>query len=190
MRCERHPPPWSKARAAYIYDDGSRDLILSLKYADRTENAGVLARQMLRAGDDILATADMLVPVPVHWRRLMQRRYNQAVLLARTVGKLSNTPMLVDALRRPHATSRLAGFSPGERAKEMHDAITVKASRIKELKNRHVVVVDDILTTGATAAACTRALLDAGAASVALLAAARTIPLDSEDIDRPEDSWR
>lgn len=186
VRCERHPPPWSKGRAAYVYDEGSRDLILALKYADRTENAGVLARQMIRAGGDILEAADILVPVPVHWRRLIQRRYNQAALLARAVGSLSGVAVLVDGLKRPHATSRLAGFSAEERAKEMLDAIEVKASRLERIRGRHVVLVDDILTTGATAKACSVALLEAGAASVAVLAAARTVPLESEDADLPE----
>jgi ComF family protein len=186
VACELRPPPWSKARAAYVYDDGSRDLILSLKYADRTQNAMVLARQMARAGRDILETADWLVPVPVHWRRLLERKYNQAALLARAVAKLSGTAVLVDALARPHATSRLAGFSAAERAREMENAIRVRPSRAANLTGRHVVLVDDILTTGATAAACTSVLLAAGAASVSLLAAARTPPDASKDIDRPD----
>ncbi|WP_173582755.1 ComF family protein [Acetobacter musti] len=168
-----------------MYDSGSRDLILALKYADRTENAGILARQMIRAGGDILGDADVLVPVPVHWRRLVQRRYNQAALLARAVGRLSGVPVCVDALRRPHATSRLAGFSAKERAREMRDAVVVRPARGRRLEGRRVVLVDDILTTGATAEACTRALLGISVGAVVLLTAARTVPSDSEDVDRP-----
>ncbi|NHN87487.1 double zinc ribbon domain-containing protein [Acetobacter conturbans] len=186
VSCELHHPAWSKGRAAYVYDTGSRDLILALKYADRTQNAAVLARQMARAGSDILETADWLIPVPVHWRRLMERKYNQAALLARAVGKLAGVPVLVDALQRPHATSRLAGFSAVERAREMEDAIRVRAARAALLRGRNVVLVDDILTTGATATACTKMLLAAGAASVSLLAAARTAPDANDDISRPD----
>lgn len=184
-RCERHPPAWARGRAAYVYDEGSRDLVLALKYADRTENAAVLARQMVRAGNDILAVADVLVPVPVHWRRLFQRRYNQAALLARAIGRESGMPVLVDALRRARATSRLAAFSAAERAREMEGAVGVTPSRALRIREQNIVLVDDILTTGATAGACTRALLDAGAASVALLAAARTAPRQEEDIESP-----
>lgn len=186
VSCELHPPAWKKGRAAYVYDDGSRDLILSLKYADRTQNAAVLARQMVRAGDDILENADWLIPVPVHWRRLLERKYNQAALLARAVSRLCHVPVLVDALQRPHATSRLAGFSAVERAREMEDAIRVRQNRVERIKGSRVILMDDILTTGATATACTKALLAVGASSVCLLAAARTAPDANEDISRPE----
>ncbi|MFT8897142.1 MAG: ComF family protein [Acetobacter sp.] len=186
VSCELHPPPWSKARAAYVYDEGSRDLILSLKYADRTQNAIILARQMNRAGRDILERADWLIPVPVHWRRLLERKYNQAALLARAVSRLSSVPVFVDALQRPRATSRLASFSAEERAKEMRDAIRIKPRNAETIKGKHVVLVDDILTTGSTAAACTQALLSAGVESVCLLAAARTTPDTHDDISRPD----
>ncbi|MBV1836381.1 ComF family protein [Acetobacter estunensis] len=186
VSCELHPPPWSHGRAAYVYDEGSRDLILALKYADRTENAAFLARQMARAADDILSKADWLIPVPVHWRRLLERKYNQAALLARAVERLTHLPVLVDALQRPRATGRLAQFSATARAQEMKDAITVRGSRVAALKDRHIVLVDDILTTGATATACTQVLLAHGVASVSLLAAARTQPDPQEDVSRPE----
>ncbi|MCE0742420.1 ComF family protein [Acetobacter sicerae] len=186
VSCELHPPPWSKARAAYVYDEGSRDLILSLKYADRTQNAIILAKQMNRAGRDILERADWLIPVPVHWRRLLERKYNQAALLARAVSRLSSVPVLVDALQRPRATSRLASFSAEERAKEMQDAIRVRSRSAETIRGKHVVLVDDILTTGSTASACTHALLSAGAESVCLLAAARTTPDTQDDISRPD----
>lgn len=190
VRCERHPPPWQKGRAACLYDEGSRDLILALKYADRTENALFLARQMNRAGADILREADFLVPVPVHWRRLVQRRYNQAALLARAVSRLSGVPVLVDALCRPHATTRLAGFSAAERAAEMRDAIRVREKRQPRLAGKKIILVDDVLTTGSTAGACTEALMEAEVQSVMILAAARTVPPDSEDVDFPADlSW-
>lgn len=186
VSCELHPPVWSKARAAYVYDEGPRDLILSLKYADRTQNAIILARQMNRAGRDILEQADWLIPVPVHWRRLLERKYNQAALLARAVSRLAVVPVFVDALQRPRATSRLASFSADERAREMQDAIRVRPRAVDTLKGRRVVLVDDILTTGSTAAACTSVLLSAGAASVCLLAAARTTPDAQEDISQTE----
>ncbi|GEN60886.1 ComF family protein [Acetobacter nitrogenifigens] len=185
VRCERRPPVWSQARAAYVYDDASRDLILALKYADQTQNAAFLARQMARAGADMLADADLLAPVPVHWRRLLQRRYNQAALLARAVSRMSGVPALVDALRRPRATARLVGFSAAARAREMTEAITINPKRQALLAGRRVVLVDDVLTTGATASACSAVLLAAGAASVGILAAARTLRPETEDADAP-----
>ena len=172
--CLLEPPPWRSGRAAFAYDDFSRRLVLPLKYADRTENAVVLARHMARAGRDLLEQADLLVPVPLHRRRLLSRRYNQAALLAQAVGRLSGRKVLVDALARVRHTAPLVGQSPSERRRAVADAIRVRPHRLALLAERHVVLVDDVLTTGATAGACATALLAAGAASVDVLAAART----------------
>lgn len=172
--CLVEPPPWRYGRAAFAYDDFSRQLVLPLKYRDRTENAAVLARHMLRAGRSLLDTCDLLVPVPLHRRRLFTRRYNQAALLAKAVGRLADRPVLVDALVRLRSTAPLVGQSPAERRLAVADAIGPKFNRVKSFQGRHVLLVDDVLTTGATASACTNALLAAGAASVDVLAAART----------------
>ena len=129
---------------------------------------------MARAGRGLLDGCDLLVPVPLHRRRLFSRRYNQAALLAQAVGRMAGRPVLVDALARVRQTAPLVGQSPSERRRSVADAIRARPNRLAALAGRHVVLVDDVLTTGATAGACATALLDAGAASVDVLAAART----------------
>ncbi len=171
--CLEKPPSWRHARAALSYDDFSKQLILPLKYADRTENAGFLARHMARAGTALLRDADLLLPVPLHRRRLFTRRYNQAALLARHLGRLAQREVMVDGLARIRATRSLVSCSAHERAELMAGAVACRPARREALKGRRIVLVDDVLTTGSTASACARALLDAGAASVDLLVAAR-----------------
>jgi ComF family protein len=172
--CLESPPAWRFGRAAFAYDDFSRALILPLKYNDRTENARILGRHMARAGRVLLAEADLLVPVPLHRGRLLARRYNQAALLAYEVGRLAGKQVVVDAVERFRQTAPLIGQSPRERAAAVAGAIRVRQSRVSRLSGQHVVLIDDVLTTGATAGVCATALLDAGAASVDVLTAART----------------
>ena len=175
--CLEQPPVWDRARSAFIYDAFSRRLILPLKYADRTENARALGRHMARAGADLLADADVVVPVPLHPARLRSRRYNQAVLLARAAIGDRGQPVLVpDVLLRHRRTAPLASRSAAERRRELKGAISVRPSRRRGLSGARVVLVDDVLTTGSTATECVIALREAGAASVALLVAARTAP--------------
>ena len=185
--CEAEPPPWDRARAAFVYDAFSRRLILPLKYADRTENARVLGVHMARAGADLLAEADALLPVPLHRSRLFARRYNQAVLLARAVRRAAGhgaPPLLVDGLTRLRATRKLAHQSARSRRTELEGAIGVRDRAA--VAGRRVVLVDDVLTTGSTARACALALRDAGASSVGLLVAARTeAPRHERDPDLP-----
>lgn len=171
--CAARPPPFGRARGALRYDAAARRLILPLKYAGRTELAEALAPHMARAGAALLDGADVLVPVPLHRLRLLRRRYNQAALLARAVGRLAGRPVLPDALRRHRATPTLGDRPAAERAAAVSDAIVVRPARLAAVAGRRVLLVDDVLTTGATAGACARALLAAGAASVDVLVAAR-----------------
>ena len=171
--CLEQPPVWGQARAAFSYDDFSKQIILPLKYADRTENARFLAPHMIRAGASLLRDADLLLPVPLHRRRLFSRRYNQAALLARQIGRLVGCQVMVDGLARIRPTRSLAACAADGRAEAIRGAIACRRERRARLEGSRVVLVDDVLTTGSTASACTVVLLEAGAASVDLLVAAR-----------------
>jgi ComF family protein len=171
--CRVYPPPWRHARAAFLYDDASRRLILPLKYADRQENAAVLASHMARAGRTLLAQADLLVPVPLHRWRLFRRGFNQAALLAQSIGRRAGRPVCVDALRRTRRTRVLGTLSAADRGEELKGAFAVRRRRADMLRGRRVLLIDDVLTSGATAGACARTLLDAGARHIDVLVASR-----------------
>ncbi len=171
--CRQHPPPWGAARAALRYDDQARRILMPFKYGDRIETARALAPHMARAGAGLLALADLLVPVPLHRRRLLARRYNQAALLAQALSRLTGRPAVLDGLRRVRPTAPLGQRSAAQRRAELAGAFQVRASRAGILADARVLLVDDVLTSGATAEACAAALLAGGAARVDVLAAAR-----------------
>jgi ComF family protein len=171
--CREEPPVFGQARAALRYDAQGRRLILPFKHADRTELTAVLAPQMARAGAALLDAADILVPVPLHRWRLFQRRYNQAALLAKAVGRIAGRACVLDALRRVRSTTSLGEKSATERAEEVADAFAVHPRRAPLVLHRRVLLIDDVMTSGATCNACARALLAAGATSVDVLVAAR-----------------
>lgn len=172
-RCALRAPDFRHARAALRYDEGAKRLILPFKHADRTELAWPLARQMARAGAGLLAQADVLAPVPAHWRRLLGRRYDQAALLARALGAISGRAVQPDLLRRVRRTVPLGGMGAAERAAAVEGAFALGRGGAPLVAGRQVLLVDDVLTSGATAGACARVLLEAGAAAVDVLAAAR-----------------
>jgi ComF family protein len=171
--CAETSPVFREARAALRYNLQSRDLILPLKHADRLELAPVLAGMMVRAGASLLARADILLPVPLHRKRLFRRRYNQAAVLARLLARAADRPHQPDGLVRLYATDSLDDKSPAERADAVAGAFAVRASRLDRVRGRSVLLVDDVMTSGATANGCARALLDAGATAVDVLVAAR-----------------
>lgn len=172
-RCEAAPPAFRRVRAALRYDGGARNLVLPLKHADRTDLAAALAPMMARAGAALLDAAEVLVPVPLHRWRLFRRRYNQAALLARAVGRRAGKRVLPDALERCRRTAPLGHKTAAERHREVDGAFSVRPRRAGALAGRRVLLVDDVMTSGATAEACARALLAAGAAQVEVLVAAR-----------------
>ncbi len=171
--CRRHPPRYNRARAALRYDEQSKKIVLGLKHGDRTEHAMGLARHMARAGVALLRDADLLVPVPLHRWRLLARRYNQSALLAKALARLSDRPTLLDGLQRIRATESLGEHSAAERAEIVAGAIAVRPSRAGRIAGRRVLLVDDVLTSGATANVCADALRAAGATGVDVLVAAR-----------------
>jgi ComF family protein len=184
-RCLDAPPVFERARAAMNYDRASRRLVLPFKHADRVEYAGLLARLMARAGANLLRDSQLIVPVPLHRRRLFVRRYNQAALLARTLGKMSDRPVLADALRRIVATESLGGKSAAERREEVAGAFAVRPRRAQSLRGRRILLIDDVMTSGATVNECAACLLDAGALGVDVLVAARVRDPRLDDGRRP-----
>ena len=163
-RCSVRRPAYDRARAAMAYDDGSRALILSFKHGGRTEGLASFAAQMRRAGRDVLKDADLLIPVPLHPTRLIKRRYNQAALLARALARITDIPYAPDILFRPKRTDSQGKFNARARADNVRGAFEVKAP--ETVRDRRVVLIDDVFTTGATLEACARTLKKAGAVQV------------------------
>ena len=170
--CLAQRPPFERARAALRYDEESRQLLLRFKHADRTDAAPALAGMMARAGGDLIRDADWLVPVPLHWTRLWRRRFNQAALLARELSMVTGKQHLARALVRTRQTPSQGHLSRLARGRNVRGAFKVAASHEPKIAGRRALVIDDVMTTGATVSGCARALLDAGAAKVDVLALA------------------
>lgn len=169
------PPAYQRARAAVRYDEVAKTLVHALKYHDRTDLAPSMGRWMARAGRELLEDADVLVPVPLHWRRGWSRRYNQAGALARAIARQSGVPVARDALRRIRPTLHQIGLSRAERASNVQGAFKVPPERRAEIHGCRVILIDDVLTSGATVDACARTLLRAKAARVDVLVFARVV---------------
>jgi ComF family protein len=174
--CLARPPAFDKARAILAYDDNSRVPILALKHADRLDLVPGFARWLERAGRPLLAEAELIVPVPLHRWRLWGRRYNQAAELARALARRSGRPADPMALVRTRPTpSQGVMVSARARRRNVLGAFQVPEARKPGVKDRNILLVDDVLTTGATADAAARALKRAGAAKVQVLALARVV---------------
>jgi ComF family protein len=175
MEAIADPPAYNRARAAVRYDAVARTLVHALKYGDRLDLAPTMGRWMANAGRQLLAEADALVPVPLHWRRLWARRFNQSALLAEIVAKASGRTVAHGALKRVKATPQQVGLGKSERAQNVQGAFRVPPDGRATVVGRRLVLVDDVVTSGATVDACARALLRAGAASVDVLVFARVV---------------
>jgi ComF family protein len=175
MEAIADPPAYQRARAALRYDDVARTLVHALKYQDRTDLAPAMGRWMARAGRELLEEADALVPVPLHWRRGWSRRYNQSGALARVIERQTGVRVVSEALRRVRPTQQQIGLSRSQRATNVQGAFKVASNRSVEIQGRRVVLIDDVLTSGATVDACARALLRARAAQVDVLVFARVV---------------
>lgn len=169
------PPVFARARAVAAYDGAARLLAHRLKYNDRAELAEAMGRMMARAGAELLAEADLLVPVPLHRWRLWRRRFNQAAALALVVSRVSGKPCDTDALARVRRTRSQVGLTRTQRRENLQGAFKVPDAARPRLDGRRVVLIDDVLTTGSTANAASRALLRGGAKSVDVLCFARVV---------------
>ncbi len=157
------------------YDQSSRALVLGFKYADRTEGAAGYGTWLARAGAGLVAEADLIAPVPLHWLRLFNRRFNQAALLAQALGRGAGVPVVADLLLRRRHTPSQGRLSPAQRRRNVAGAFAVKPARKALLEGRRVLLVDDVLTTGATVSACARTLRRGGAGAVDVLVLARVV---------------
>ncbi len=178
--CEAKPFPFVKTRAACVYGEASREIVLGFKHGDRLDLRPMLVRWLQRAGAEILSEADAVVPVPLHWTRLLGRRYNQSAELARPLARLTGIEYLPDSLHRVRMTKQ-QGRSPEARWDNVRNAFALPKGEEKRIKDRHVVLIDDVFTTGATLRACAVTLLKAGARRVDTLVLARAVPVAAED---------
>lgn len=173
--CMAEAPSWRRARAVFRYDDQSKPLVLRFKHGDRLEGAPAFARWMARAGADLLDGADLIVPVPLHPFRLLSRRYNQAAVLALALGRLSGTPVAPDLLARRRRTQVQGHLNREERRQNVRGAFQVRGRKAALVQDRTILLIDDVLTTGATVGECARVLTKAGAKAVDVLTLGRVV---------------
>lgn len=169
------PPVYARARVVARYEETARLLIHRLKYTDRLDTARALGTMMARAGREIAPECDLIVPVPLHRTRLWWRRFNQSMELARPVAEAHGLPIATDLLLRVKRTAPQIGLSRNQRGQNLQGAFRVPADAKHRLRGKRVLLVDDVVTTGATANAASRALLRAGATAVDVLAFARVV---------------
>ncbi|MEZ5920775.1 MAG: ComF family protein [Parvularculaceae bacterium] len=172
--CLADPPAFESARAAIVYDDESHGLVVAFKYSDRTDLAPLFARWMARAGGWLITPQSLLAPVPLHWRRLFARRYNQAATLALALNRIAGgvfAPMLLEK-KRP--TPPQKALSAEQRKRNVRGVFAVREGERERLRGAHVVLIDDVMTTGATLSSAARTLRRAGAARVDAIVLART----------------
>lgn len=187
--CSVQPPVFDRARAALRYDDGSRGLILRFKHADRVDIAKTFGQMLEKAGAELLADCDLIVPVPLHRWRLLQRGYNQAGLLAYALAGKGRGLVAPDLLRRVRATASQQGLSGEQRQQNVTStAFRLHPRQRARVEGSRVLLIDDVLTTGATIAACTRVLKKAGVHAVDVLTLARVVrdagdTISSETVD-------
>jgi ComF family protein len=180
--CLSRPRAFDRARAAVLYDEHSRDLVLQLKHADRTDLAGLFAAWLARSARDLLEDADVIVPVPLHRWRLMTRRFNQAAEIARPLARLCGLDYQPGVIVRRRATPTQGGRSGSGRRRNVSGAFAVPRRAWPKIAGKRLVLIDDVLTTGATAEGCARVLKAAGAARVHVAAVARVKEIETRPI--------
>jgi ComF family protein len=165
--------PWSQGRAALLYKDNARRITLALKHGDRLDLARPAASWMLRAARPMLLPGMLVAPIPLHWSRLLKRRYNQAALLSRAIARAAGLDHCPDLLLRPRNTHSQEGRSRDARFANMDAALVAHPRRAARIEGRHILLVDDVMTSGATFAAAAEACIAQGATGISVLALAR-----------------
>lgn len=173
--CARREPAFDRLRSAFCYDDSSRELLIQFKHSDKTFAAPSFVKLLARAGADLIATADIIAPVPLHRRRLFSRRYNQSALLAQGLAKTTGRLAIVDLLKRDRNTKPQARMSQVGRRRNVQGAFSVNPRHGNVLPSQRVLLIDDVFTTGATVEACALTLRRAGVAGVDVLTLARVV---------------
>ncbi|MCI4663622.1 MAG: ComF family protein [Neomegalonema sp.] len=175
--CAESPRGWRRGAAVCLYEGVGRDLVLALKHGDRLDAAKSMGAWMARAGAALLAAergeAPMLVPIPLHWTRRAKRRFNQSLELARAVAAASDATLAADVLRRPRATPSQGGLDRKARRQNVDGAFALRKSAIARINGRRVVLIDDVMTTGATLSSAASHLRAAGASQIDVLVFAR-----------------
>lgn len=171
--CIAKPKLYDRASSAILYNDASRSLILKYKHGDKTQMTPIFVPWMMRAGQGMLAQCDMVMPVPLHPFRLLRRLYNQSGLLASAIAQMAGRPYDALTLRRVIHTAPQGNKGVRSRKSNVSKAFDIKVDRSHICEGKHIVLVDDVLTSGATVEACAKTLKKAGAASVSVLTLAR-----------------
>jgi ComF family protein len=166
------PPPYARARAVGHYRGTLQRLVHSFKFRDRHDIRRLFGTWLQQAGQELIAEADLLVPVPLSRLRLLNRRFNQAAILAQEISRRSGLPIRAQGLNRTRRTQRQIGLTAEQRRLNVRGAFRVPTRELPHIRGSRVLLIDDVITTGATAEACTKALKQAGAANVDVLAVA------------------
>ncbi len=173
--CMDTPPPFEKARAVWEYTDQTRPLVTRFKYSDQIHRLPAYANLLRQSGAELLARADAIVPVPLHKSRLRQRKYNQSSLLAHAIAKPYNLPVWDGALLRTRNTPPQAGLDRDARQSNVKGAFGVNHAFADRLRGAHILLIDDVVTTGATVAVCAHALRQAKVKATDVLSLAKTV---------------
>ncbi|MGE0754094.1 MAG: ComF family protein [Alphaproteobacteria bacterium] len=173
--CIANRPVYSRCRSAFCYDEHSSKLVTALKFSDQMHLAVIYGKWLAKAGKEIIHRSDAIVPVPLHWRRFVKRRYNQSALLARSLARHTGLPVLEDGLQRVKHTPPQTGLSREQRLKNLQGAIVIHRKHAESFKGKSVLLIDDVLTTGSTINQCSKVLLRGGVSTVNVLTLARRV---------------
>ena len=177
------PPPFTRARSAVAHFGLARTLVTRLKYGDRTDLAPSMAQWMIIAGKELIESADIIVPIPLHFRRFLKRTYNQATELSRYISKSTGRPLYPSVIQRVKNTHQQVGLHANARHRNMIGAFRVPEKEKVKIENKHILLVDDVFTTGATVRSASKVLLRGGARTVDVLTFSRVLPAFYEEPD-------